>query len=240
MLMSEQNRSVLSLSRKESWQLWRHWVLANLVAELAGLGLAVLVTTAMDWFLMEMSRPIQILLAMLSSILSGIVLGLAIGLAQWWVLHRYLPSLVAKYWLIVTGCGLVVGWFVGTVIGGAVNLNSLNIGMEMVTLGILLLTGILGGLLGFFQWLILRHDLPQASLWILANALAWTLGLVIAFTGAGLLPANLSLIWSLVLNGCIALVACGTIGVVHGLILIYLFRPPELSGDGSVKSGEEK
>lgn len=222
--MYEQNRSVLPVGRKEGWQLWRRWVLANLCAELVGLGLAALVSSGINWFSSGVSGPALVLSGMLSSVLNGLAMGLAIGLAQWWILRRYLPWIAARSWLAVTSSGLVVGSFVGMIVGGNLDLNALNIAMGMIALGILLLTALLGALLGFFQWLILHQDLSQSGLWIVANALAWMLGLAIAFTGAGLLPGNLTFLLLLLLGSGITLAACVTIGVVHGLILLYLFR----------------
>ena len=82
----------------------------------------------------------------------------------------------------------------------------------------------LGAILGVPQWLVLRHYVLKAGWWVLANALAWMLGMVVVFIGTSFIPAGaIALQVALLLLLCI--VAAGaTVGAVHGLVLIWLLR----------------
>jgi hypothetical protein len=85
-----------------------------------------------------------------------------------------------------------------------------------------------GSILGVPQWLALRRHLPKAGWWVLANALAWMLGMVVVFMGTSFIPAEgITLPVALVL--LLFVVAAGAVvGAVHGLVLIWLLRQRRL------------
>lgn len=100
----------------------------------------------------------------LGSALSLVVIGAAIGLAQWAVLHQRLP-LSAGWWVAVTAVSWVIPLLPGFLVGGT--------GMGLTfALGVILGLAT-GAVVGGLQWLILRQHLPQASWWVLANAVGW-------------------------------------------------------------------
>jgi hypothetical protein len=62
-------------------------------------------------------------------------------------------------------------------------------------------------------------------LWILANALGWMPGMVLAFVGADSIFSSGSGVNTLVF-AIVALVAIGAVvGAIHGLALVWLSRP---------------
>jgi hypothetical protein len=82
----------------------------------------------------------------------------------------------------------------------------------------------LGSILGVPQWLVLRRHLPKAGWWVLANALAWMVGMVIVFVGISFIPSGGSTI-SVPFMLLLFLFAAGAaVGAVHGLVLIWLLR----------------
>jgi hypothetical protein len=47
-----------------------------------------------------------------------------------------------------------------------------------------------GALLAVAQWRVLRRFVQMASRWIVANACAWTLGMVLVFIGTSFIPTS--------------------------------------------------
>ena len=78
------------------------------------------------------------------------------------------------------------------------------------------------------QWLALRPHLPKAGWWVLANALAWMLGMVVVFVGTSFIPAQ-GMTWPVALVLLLFVVAAGAlVGAVHGLVLIWLLHQGRL------------
>lgn len=85
---------------------------------------------------------------------------------------------------------------------------------------------VLGPILGVPQWLTLRRYVPKAGWWVLANALAWMLGMVVIFIGTSFIPAE-GITPPVALVLLVFVVAAGAaVGAVHGLVLIWLLRLP--------------
>ena len=83
---------------------------------------------------------------------------------------------------------------------------------------------VLGPILGVPQWLVLRHHVPKAGWWVLANALAWMVGMVIVFIGTSFIPPegmSLNVAFVLLL---FLFVAGAAVGAIHGLALIWLLH----------------
>ena len=84
-----------------------------------------------------------------------------------------------------------------------------------------------GSILGAPQWLALRPHLPKAGWWVLANALAWAVGMVVIFIGTSFIPAS-GMTWSLALLLLFFVAAAGTlVGAIHGLFLIWMLQQRE-------------
>jgi hypothetical protein len=83
---------------------------------------------------------------------------------------------------------------------------------------------VVGALLGLFQWLVLRRHIQNAGWWVLANAAAWTAGMILIFVATGIVQENtpmsvVAATWAV--SGTLAGVA---VAAVHGLVLVWLLR----------------
>jgi hypothetical protein len=96
---------------------------------------------------------------------------------------------------------------------------------EVLVYGLAFLMGlVLGPVLGFAQWLVLRRYVRGAALWMPANAVAWAFGMVVIFVGIdqaigsgfGLRAAGI-LVLTLACAGAV-------VGAIHGLALVRLLR----------------
>ena len=93
------------------------------------------------------------------------------------------PRRVAKWqlwwhWILATTIGELFGFGLISVVGVAVSSTS-NQSLQVL----LILAGILeGAAIGLAQWLVLRHYLPNSSLWVVATAggafLCWIMGMI--------------------------------------------------------------
>lgn len=81
---------------------------------------------------------------------------------------------------------------------------------------------VLGPILGIPQMFVLRRFAPRASRWVLANALAWAVGMPVVFFGAGAVPNEMSVAVAIMIVGLTCLAAGLIVGAVHGLFLIRL------------------
>ena len=81
-----------------------------------------------------------------------------------------------------------------------------------------------GVILAVPQWLALRHLVRQAGWWILANALAWLVGMPLIFAGVGALSTMPGKTTAIFL-GVLTLTGTGAVvGAVHGLFLVRLLN----------------
>jgi hypothetical protein len=113
--------------------------------------------------------------------------GVAIGAFQWSILYKRIHK--AWRWLIFSSLGWIIGYILFIVFFSK-NMGSL--------IGV-----ILGGMVGVFQWYILRTEVYWAGWWVIISMMAWTTGL--------------SLIPGLLTSGALP-------GALTGLVLVILFR----------------
>jgi hypothetical protein len=217
--------------RGESGALWSRWVAANAVGEGLGLGATALVALALFPALGGDNGILPALAVAAVAIAAGTAIeGLIVGTAQWLVLRQPLPGITWPTWAGATAAGAGVAWTLGmlpsTLLSinqdagqapasepGAVMAYALAFGMGLV----------LGPVLGFAQWLVLRRHVASAGLWMPANALAWAFGMPLIFVGVSAVfdrggPGGIAFaILSLVLTGAV-------VGGIHGLALVRLVR----------------
>jgi hypothetical protein len=113
------------------------------------------ILTTIAWaFQIEVSRRISLTH---TSFGDGLIWGLLMGTLQWLVLRKYISS---KHWISATaiGWGIIIQF--GDIGGLAINFN----------FGLFVLVSPL--LLGLFQWLLLRHHVQYAWVWIIVPALS--------------------------------------------------------------------
>lgn len=103
---------------------------------------------------------------------------------QYILLRRYLPKM--GWWIVATGLGWVSVWAILQMLFSWFGSNfSITLGFSLI-----------GTLIGFFQWLLLRRRIPQAAWWILANTFGWGLAALGMYTPVknGSILAQLSLV----------------------------------------------
>ncbi len=222
--------------RWNSKQLYRAWVLANSLAEFAGLGLTFVAGFLSIRWLGEPSTPAGWVALLGAMTVSGAVEGTIVGLAQWGVLrHRF--EIGRRSWVGATIAGALLAWLLGslpsTLMQAGADADSRAV--EEPGLGLVLLFAsaiglVAGAVLASAQAVVLRNAVRRAGLWLPANSLAWAVGMPVIFLAidlagrAGMLP--LRVLWM-----AAGLAAAGAaVGAVHGLVLIRL-EPVPASGE---------
>lgn len=117
---------------------------------------------------------------------AGLVEGLALGSAQAWALHRWLPALRRRRYVLATVLVAGLGWAAGS----APSVLSADQGGAAPPLTTMLLgaagIGLLAGpLLGAAQAATLRDAAPHPWRWVGANLAAWPPAMALIFLGAG-------------------------------------------------------
>jgi hypothetical protein len=207
-----------------AWSLWSRWVLANLVGEFVGLGIAGGLGAGVTPVLDNVTGIGTLIVMTTALVMAATVEGAIVGLAQWWVLRPYLPDLSSRVWVQATILGAIGAWVLGMTLG---TLAGDFIGLGESTAALLFgaaLGPVVGALLGGAQWLALRHHVPRAGWWVLANALAWTAGMAVIFAATGIAQestpvAVVAIAWAV--SGVLAGVV---VAAIHGLVLVWLLR----------------
>lgn len=111
-------------------------------------------------------------------VLAGVLAGAVLGLAQAHVLRRYLSQLRMGEWVGVTALAAGFAWSIALLaVPNGERLAPLPLPVLLVIAAVAG-TGVLMSM-GIGQWLVLHHHVPQADIWIWANAGAWAAGLVV-------------------------------------------------------------
>jgi hypothetical protein len=207
-------------------------MLANAAGETVGLG----TTGAIGVYVLTREAtdlPVILAMATLVVVAGAVIEGTAVGTAQWLVLREPLPVLRWQRWTLATAAGAFVAWTLGMVPSTLANVGANAGGAPPVEMGAATTYGLaavmgflLGPVLGFPQWLVLRHHVRRAGWWVFANAVAWAPAMAVVFIGAGAVPpggAGPGLV--LVLLSTLA-AAGAVVGAVHGLFLVWLLRRP--------------
>jgi hypothetical protein len=83
---------------------------------------------------------------------------------------------------------------------------------------------VVGALLGLFQWLALRRHIQNAAWWVLANAAAWTAGMILIFVATGIIQENTPMVTVAATWAVSGTLAGVVVAAVHGLVLVRLLR----------------
>jgi hypothetical protein len=211
------------------------WVVANGVAEAAGLGTTFVLGTALAPRLAAASGVAEILGGAALAVLLGTFLeGVVVGWAQGRVLAVHLPVSV-RAWVRASAVGAGLAWLLGMVPSTVVSLVMLDAPAAAPGalppaepgpwLTMLLAAGlglVTGPVLGAAQWQVLRQVAPGGRRWLWANALAWAVGMPLIFAGMdrvpwqGPAPARVAALYG------VCLVAGLAVGAVHGRVLAPL------------------
>jgi hypothetical protein len=208
--------------------IWWRWIVANGLAELAGLGgtfaiIGLLVSK------IDTGRINGILLAFILTVASGAIEASLVGLAQWWVMHPWFPKIGRQAWWRGTLVGALLGYVLGYLPSTLMSMGEASTQApqaeppEWVTLLLAALLGaVAGAVLSFAQWLVLRGKAQRARLWIPANMLAWACGMPIIFLGMDL-AFKMSASWqSMLVIGGALLIAGLIVGAIHGRFLVVI------------------
>jgi hypothetical protein len=214
---------------------YSQWIAANGWAEAAGLGTTLLLGRAAAPLLEQDAGPGTVVLGGIAAVILGILLeGVVVGSAQARVLRASLHGLSAAGWIKATMLGAGVAWLLGMVPSTVAALAATGPSSSAappteppatVQYGLALLLGaVTGPVLGLGQWLVLRRYVARAGRWIVANAVAWALGMVVIFLGMDQVPW-----WRGGLQVVIGVyLVCGAaglvVGAIHGWILRDLLR----------------
>ncbi len=202
-------------------RLWWRWTLATAAGEFVGFAVPAAVGPVAVRALVGLS-PVPRALATLALLaLAGVVEGAALGYAQWLILRRALPAIAARAWVLPTAVAAGIAYVLGLLPSTLSDLGA--------SFGTILPAAVLAALLllvsiGFAQWLTLRHHVPRAGWWILANAAAWAAGLTVPIAAVALVPDS---------SPTIAYIAAGlvsgwvmglVVGAITGIALVRLLR----------------
>lgn len=153
-------------STQFDWVFWLQWLLATTVGMLVGGMLAVPIGFGVGEVVQDsLGERFGLVVA---GVLFGLLLGAGLGIAQWLVLRQRLqyPNLWAPATAIPAAIGLALSfsmfpqWTESEVAVGIIFSVSIAI---PVSIG---------------QWLVLRKQAPQATLWLLVSAIGLALGIV--------------------------------------------------------------
>jgi hypothetical protein len=182
--------------------LWLGWTLATAGGMLVGFLLTIPLVNLLNLGFAQIAVPV--------------LAGTVIGFAQWIVLRRYITN--DTKWVLADGVSWAAGYILGLLL-----VQSVPSSVFIATLGYLLF----GVIVALVQWPVLRREIPNLAVWILANAIGWAVGfwasqavLSLFFTG-GLIEPTVGTTVISVTSGLIA-------GAITGLALIWIVRKPEL------------
>jgi hypothetical protein len=199
----------MAIGKMSESNLWRTWVIANMVG--LGVGMALFAAVAEG---IEQSGVLGAgeLGDVMGHLIGLLLAGALFGLMQWLVLRRYI---LRTGWAVLgTSAGLWVGYVVGYILGGPP--------FDFILAP--LLAAFLGGLV---QWLALRRVVAGAGWWVAASTLGFALGGIvgtaIAVLGLGDALGGSYMAW-IALNGVVYLVAGAIGGAITGSVLVRLLR----------------
>lgn len=214
--------------------LWYRWVIANALGELLGLGLTFAAGYAVIALFGEARSPAGSLVQFLLMTATGVIEGTIVGQAQWWAMAPYFQALTRRAWLLATIAGALAAWFLVSLPFTLMDMSAQASGqpVQEPPLALILLVAagsgaVAGVILSFFQWRTLRLAVPNAGVWIPANALAWALGMPLIFAATSSIQADTSPGQIALALGTGILLAGTVVGAVHGAFLVRLAKPPQ-------------
>jgi hypothetical protein len=217
--------------------LWRRWVVANALAEVAGLGLTLGLTGLVIGRLESVGGLAGVGLAFAAAVLSGGIEATVVGLAQWAAMRPWLPQITRRAWWLATLAGALLAYVLGYLPSTLINLmqtgNAAVAPMSEPPQAVVLLLAaglgaVAGAILSFAQYFALRGRVTHAGRWIPANMLAWAVGLPIVFWAIDL-AFKLPALWQAVALMVAALLLMGAVvGAIHGAALVRMVDEGEM------------
>ncbi len=220
------------MNTQNNTALWLRWVGANSLAEAVGLGLTFALDGLIIWQVMEAGNAWAALVGIVLMSATGAIEGGVVGWLQWLVLRRPFPQIARRAWIRATIIGAVVAWFLGSLPSTLMDMGAAGsdtaVAEPSLAIVLLLAAGmglVLGLVLAFPQWRVLRTAVPHAWVWLPANAAAWAVGMPIIFALIDVAQRSSSTA-VIILTIFVGLFFTGAVvGAVHGLALVWLARP---------------
>ena len=183
--------------------LWLRWTVATAGGMLLGFLPTVLLVNVLDLGLAQIVVPV--------------LAGATIGFAQWIVLRRYVTA--GSNWELVDGTSWAAGYVLGLLL-----IQTLPSTIFIEFIGYLLF----GVIVALVQWPVLRREIPNLFVWIVASSLGWAAGF---WTSQAVLPLFFTdpVIEPAVSTTVIAVTSGLVAGIITGIALIWIVRKPELT-----------
>ena len=187
---------------RNEFGLWLGWTLATAGGMLLGFLPTIPLVNLLDLSIAQIAVPV--------------LAGTVIGFAQWIVLRRYLTA--SSIWELADGLTWAAGYVLGLLL-----VLALPSTIFIATIGYLLF----GVIVALVQWPVLRREIPNLLLWVLANAVGWAVGF---WASQAILPLFVTdpLVAPAVGTAVIAVTSGLVAGAITGLALIWIVRKPEL------------
>jgi hypothetical protein len=181
--------------------MWLEWTLATTFGMLLGFVPSLILVNILDLALARLIVPL--------------VAGFLVGLAQWMVLRKYLDEV--SDWILAGGVSWAAGYALGLFIMNGLTGTGLDGFIGYVLFGVIV---------ALIQWPLLRREIPNVWMWVLANVIGWTAGFYMSQVSLGLFfddPAINPIASTSVIAGVSGLVA----GAITGIALVWIVRQPE-------------
>lgn len=205
--------------------LWMRWSVATLAGEVIGFGLVGVLAFYIATSIPEDHR----LLTATLIVAAGAIEGIALGTAQTWVLQRALHDGELGEWVVATTGGALAGWALGMPFGQYASESGMPASaLPFAALGLLL---VMGTVMGWLQWLVLRRHVGASRGWILASAVAWSVGLVPAYAMVSLLGPEHPTWLVVAVTAAAGLLMGALVGIITGAALVRIVargRPAEI------------
>ena len=181
--------------------LWLGWTLATAGGMLLGFLPTIPLVNLVDLGVAQIAVPV--------------LAGTVIGFAQWIVLRRYLTA--RSNWELFDGASWAAGYILGLLL-----VQSLPSTLIVATLGYFLF----GVIVAILQWPVLRREIPNLWVWVLANVVGWAVGF---WASQAILPLFFvdPLVEPAISTTVIAVTSGLVAGAITGLALIWIVRKPE-------------
>jgi hypothetical protein len=186
---------------RNEFGMWLEWTLATALGMLLGFLPSLVLVNIMDLALARLIVPL--------------FAGFLVGLAQWVVLRKYVNGV--SDWILAAGASWAVGYALGLLIINGLTGTGLDGYIGYILFGIIV---------ALVQWPILRREIPNVWMWILANVIGWTSGFFMSQVSLDLFfngPVIDPVASTSVISGVSGLVA----GAITGIALIWIVRQPE-------------
>ena len=217
-----------TMSRDDSRcaRLWPSWTLFCAVGEILGMVVAPGCTVFANRLVGEPDSMFERVTVMTVMVGAGAIDGFSSGTFQWRVLYSVFPKLTKTSWLKATVTMAVLGWFFGmlpsTLTTGATTelVQSPNLPSGVVAFWAAVLSVVLGAAFGGSQWVVLRRHAHNAWTWIVANAMSWSIAMVILFLAAAWLTEATAAGIVVLIGALASLLAELSVGAVTGWFLL--------------------